>query len=153
MDTDTNPQPGADAGKPQSQGGSWVLTTATILILLGAFSTIVMPSTSGHGAEGARRTKAKAEMTGFSNALDNFRSLCGRYPTTEEGLAALVTRPAGIPEAKWERQLGKVDEVLRDPWGHPYLYGCPGVHHPDSYDLYSAGHDGRPDTDDDIDSR
>ena len=78
----------------------------------------------------------------FATALDSFRRDCGRYPTAEEGLAALITRPTGIPEGRWQRAYLDPHEIPQDPWGHSYAYRCPGIHNTNRYDLYSLGPDG-----------
>jgi general secretion pathway protein G len=71
----------------------------------------------------------------------------GFYPTTEQGLQALVTRPDTDPQPTRWYQLFK--DVPKDPWQNTYIYRCPGIKHPDSYDLFSAGPDRKPDTSDD----
>ncbi|HEX3227521.1 MAG TPA: type II secretion system protein GspG, partial [Pyrinomonadaceae bacterium] len=79
--------------------------------------------------------------------LQLYESMNGFYPTTEQGLQALVTQPSTDPKpARWY-QLFK--QVPKDPWGSDYLYRCPGQRNPGTYDLYSAGPDRRADTDDD----
>jgi general secretion pathway protein G len=69
-------------------------------------------------------------------------------PTTEQGLQALVTRPDTDPKpSEWHQYMPSIPV---DPWHHPYLYENPGKHNPNTYDLYSAGPDGKAGTDDDI---
>ena len=86
--------------------------------------------------------RAETKIAAFATALDAFRRDFGRYPTTAEGLAALTTRPASIPEGRWKGSyLGQL-EVPQDPWGHSYAYRCPGFHNTNRYDLYSLGPDG-----------
>jgi general secretion pathway protein G len=83
-------------------------------------------------------------MTQFSIcavALDALRDDCGRFPTTEEGLAALCIRPAAIGETKW-RGPYLSPPIPLDPWGHAYVYRCPGVHNTNGFDIYSCGPDG-----------
>ena len=63
---------------------------------------------------------------------------CGRYPTTAEGLDALINRPANVPPTKWTKYLD-ADRVPNDPWGHPYVYRCPGLHNTNTFDIYSGG--------------
>jgi general secretion pathway protein G len=88
-------------------------------------------------------------------SLGMFEVDVGRYPTTQEGLGALITRPADVSEANWRGPYNFTPEDLtakglKDPWGHELVYRCPGVHNPDTYDLYSVGPDGKEGTDDDI---
>jgi general secretion pathway protein G len=71
----------------------------------------------------------------------------GFYPTTEQGLQALVTQPNTDPKPTRWYQLYK--ELPKDPWGSDYIYRCPGLKNPNGYDLYSAGPDRKPDTTDD----
>jgi general secretion pathway protein G len=81
----------------------------------------------------------KAQIDALAKAADQFRLDVGRYPTTEEGLAILVTKPTNLP--KWDGPyLAK--SVPMDPWGNPYVYKSPGEH--GDYDLISYGKDGRP---------
>ena len=87
-----------------------------------------------------------AELANLSNALENFEIDTGRYPTTAEGLDALVHRPPDTPN--WAHKY--LDEIPLDKWGHPFIYRSPGRKRPDSFDLSSPGKDGIPDTPDDI---
>jgi general secretion pathway protein G len=82
-------------------------------------------------------------------ALDTFEIDTGRYPTTQEGLSALMQQPGDVPE--WHGPYMKRN-VTNDPWKHPYAFRSPGEHNTDSYDLYSFGPDGQEGTDDDIDN-
>ena len=98
--------------------------------------------------EYAQLVRAKADIQSISSSLMVYRSQNGFFPTTEQGLQALVTRPDSNPRpTQWIQQS---DSVPLDPWGHPYYYVCPGKHNPGNYDLYSAGPDGIPDNDDDV---
>jgi len=72
------------------------------------------------------------------------------FPTTDQGLAALVEKPAGSPEPRQYDAEGYLDELPLDPWDTPYSYECPGRHNPRRYDLWSAGPDRQSGTDDDI---
>lgn len=81
---------------------------------------------------------AQAQISGLEKALDEYRLDVGHYPTTEQGLAALNTQPAG--EARWQGPYLK-KAVPNDPWGQPYQYRSPGEH--GDFDLYSFGKDGK----------
>lgn len=81
---------------------------------------------------------ARAQIDGFEKALDQFRLDVGRYPTTEEGLKALVERPSDTP--RWSGPYLK-KAVPNDPWGKSYLYVQPGEH--GEFDLFSFGRDGQ----------
>lgn len=115
-----------------------------VLVILTVLAALVAPRFAGR-SEQARITAAKTDISRLETALATFEIDNGRYPTSDEGLAALVTAPSSL--ANWhgpyiERGLPK------DPWGNPYVYRCPGVHNPNGFDLYSYGPDGREGNDD-----
>jgi general secretion pathway protein G len=97
--------------------------------------------------EYARHTRVQADIQGISTQLRLYESMNGFYPTTEQGLQALVTQPDTDPRPTRWYQL--YTEVPKDPWQSDYIYRCPGTKHPESYDLFSAGKDRKPDTADD----
>jgi general secretion pathway protein G len=119
-----------------------MIVVGIIVILLGlAISKI------GNPTGFAKTTAVRADVQAIGTQLKLYESMNGFYPTTEQGLQALVTRPDTDPQpARWY-QLFK--EVPKDPWQNVYIYRCPGIKHPDSYDLFSAGPDRKPDTADD----
>lgn len=95
-----------------------------------------------------KETAAKANMQTLRMNLVTYNMTAGNFPSTEQGFKALVTRPEGEPRPlSWKKLL---DEVPVDPWGHEFIYERPGKKHPDSFDIYSAGKDGKPGTDDDV---
>jgi general secretion pathway protein G len=82
---------------------------------------------------------ANTEMTAIASGLASFKMDNGRYPTTAEGLAALITAPSGL--ATWKGPyIGRAS--VNDPWGNPYGYVCPGTHNHDGYDLRFLGPSG-----------
>jgi len=83
-------------------------------------------------------------MSNIENALANFRLDCGRFPTQDEGLEALLFEPDDLEENKWDDPYLKRSELL-DPWEHPYIYVAEGERNPGSFDLISLGADGEPD--------
>jgi general secretion pathway protein G len=107
-----------------------------VVVILGILATMVVPKVMSK-PEQARRTKAKADICSIQTALNLFKADTGRFPTTAEGLQALVTNP-GI---KGYTSDGYLERVPNDPWGNKYIYISPGVHHKD-YDLKSRGKDG-----------
>jgi general secretion pathway protein G len=119
-----------------------MIVVGIIVILLGlAISKI------GNPTGFAKQTAVRADVQAIGTQLQLYDSMNGFYPTTEQGLQALVTQPSTDPKpARWY-QLFK--QAPKDPWGSDYLYRCPGQRNPSSYDLYSAGPDRRADTDDD----
>jgi general secretion pathway protein G len=85
----------------------------------------------------------------MKTALTTYRIQVGDYPSTEEGLQALITPPSG-KEDRWHGPYIDAKTVPTDPWGHPYKYAYPGVHNKDGYDLWSVGDDGIDGSADDI---
>ena len=77
-------------------------------------------------------------IANFTYALQQFEVDCGRFPTTAEGLSALSVRPAGIPETRWHPYL---ESIPKDPWGHDFVYRCPGQHNTNGFDICSSGPD------------
>ena len=115
-----------------------------VLVILGILAAIIVPKFTGVSAK-AQLTRAHTEISNMKVPLDRFEIDVSRYPTTEEGLGALVTQPPGLPEGKWQGPY--LDKVPVDPWGKPYIYRFPGTNGTD-YDLYSLGPDGREGGDD-----
>jgi general secretion pathway protein G len=95
-------------------------------------------------------TAARVTLVELEGALALFDLHQGRYPSQEEGLAALVTRPAGVKA--WRGPYFRGGLPL-DPWGNPYVYRFPGREKPQGYDLFSTGPDGRERGGDDVTSR
>jgi type II secretion system protein G len=86
--------------------------------------------------------RVAADIQGISTQLKLYERMNGLYPTTAQGLQALVTQPDTNPRPTRWYQLYR--EVPKDPWQNNYIYVCPGIKHPESYDLYSAGPDRKP---------
>ena len=99
-------------------------------------------------AERAKPAAARADIIQLRVALDVFEVDMGRYPTTQEGLSALLAPPPGSKNWKGPYLKG----AAKDPWGHPYVYRCPGTHNPNGFDLHSFGPDGKEGGGDDIDN-
>ena len=96
----------------------------------------------------AKCEEVESDSGTFRTQFETYRKMNGWFPTTEQGLQALVEKPNSSPlPAMWEKLLG---EIPPDPWGRPYIYRCPGRRHPEGYDLFSAGPDRNPDTFDDV---
>ena len=117
-----------------------------VLVILGILAAIVVPKFSGR-TEQARRTAAQSQIATFGTALDAFEVDNGFYPKGKSGLADLVQQPRDLPNWKGPYLKG---EIPADPWGHPYIYECPGKRNPSSYDIISMGLDGRLNTEDDV---
>ena len=118
--------------------GFTLLELLVVMVIIGLLAGYVGPKYFSQIGKSESKI-AKAQIDAFNKALAQYRLDVGRYPTTEQGLAALTARPAG--EQKWDGPyLAK--NVPPDPWGKPYVYKIPGQH--GDYDLYSLGKDGVP---------
>jgi general secretion pathway protein G len=95
----------------------------------------------------AKATRVNADVGAIRTMLLSYRGINGFYPTTQQGLQALVVEPKVPPKPiRWTQMM---DGVPTDPWGQEYIYRCPGTKNPSDYDVFSAGPDGKPDTADD----
>ncbi len=126
------------ASSKRRDAGFTLLELLVVLMVLALLAGLVAPRVLGY-LEGARRDTAALQIRRLTTALEYFRLDAGRYPTAEEGLAALVERPAGV--ARWN---GPYIEggLPRDPWGRPYVYRAPAEGAP--YEILSLGADGAP---------
>jgi general secretion pathway protein G len=95
----------------------------------------------------AKTMHVQADVQAIKTQLFRYETMNGFYPTTEQGLQALVTQPQSDPRPAHWFQLFK--ELPKDPWGRDYIYRSPGRNNPSGYDLFSAGPDRRADTRDD----
>ena len=119
--------------------GFTLLELLVVMVIIGLLAGFVAPRYFAQVGRSQVKV-AKAQIDALDKALDQFRLDIGRYPTTEEGLAALVTQLSG--EGNWAGPYLKKG-VPMDPWGRPYVYQTPGTHGGD-FDLLSYGKDGRP---------
>jgi general secretion pathway protein G len=115
-----------------------ILVVITVIAIL---ASIVSPMVFRNVGD-AKATAAKAQIELLGLALDTYRLHNDRYPTTAQGLAALMARPVGEPEARDWRGPYLKQGVPDDPWGRPYHYTCPSATDPEGYDLLSYGRDG-----------
>lgn len=123
---------------PGARAGFTLLELLVVLVIIGLLAGYVGPKYFSQLGKSEAKV-ARAQMDAIEKALDHYRLDTGRYPTTEQGLAALNARPAS--EAKWAGPYLK-KEVPPDPWGRPYQYRSPGQH--GDFDLLSYGKDGQP---------
>lgn len=126
--------------KHDHQRGFTLIEIMVVMVILGLLVAVVAPNILGRGEE-ARIGVAKTQLRNVSNALDLYKLDNFNYPSTEQGLEALVSKPSGSPEAKNWNKDGYLPNVPVDPWGNEYQYVSPGSEGP--YDLYSFGPDGR----------
>ncbi|MFH0763891.1 MAG: type II secretion system major pseudopilin GspG [Candidatus Omnitrophota bacterium] len=120
-----------------------------VVVIIAAIAAMIVPRLSGR-SEQARVAVAQADISSnISMALKLYELDNGNFPTTEQGLNALYTRPSSSPAPiNWNGPYLETKPV--DPWGNPYQYKCPGAHNTMTYDLYSLGKDGSDGTADDI---
>lgn len=128
---------------PLNARGLTLIEILVVIIVLGLLAGLVAPRIIGRVSE-ARSATAHTQIELLSVALDNYRLDNGRYPTTEQGLAALRVKPTSDPlPANWRGPYLR-KAVPLDPWDRPYIYRSPGEENPRSYDLLTLGADGIP---------
>jgi len=111
-----------------------------VVVILSILAAIVVPNVMSSPDE-ARIVKAKQDIRALESALNLYRLDNYVYPSTEQGIQALVTRPTTPPEPQNWKAEGYIDRLPTDPWGHPYQYLSPGQN--GEFDLYSMGADGQ----------
>lgn len=123
----------------KKQAGFTLIEVMVVVIILGILAAIVVPKVMNRPDE-ARVTKARQDIRALESALNLFKLDNFVYPTTDQGLEALVTKPGGTPEPKnWKRYM---DRLPKDPWGEAYQFLSPGSK--GEIDIYSLGADGQP---------
>lgn len=120
------------------QAGFTLIEVMVVVVILGILAAFIVPKIMSRPDE-ARVIKAKQDIRAVKQALDLYRMDNYFYPSTDQGLEALVTPPSGDPEPRNWRKEGYLDGIPRDPWGNPYLYLSPGENGP--YDVYTLGAD------------
>jgi len=122
----------------KNRQGFTLIELLVVMVIIGLLAALVAPKIFPSLGKG-KTAAAKAQVELFGQALDQYRLDMSYYPTTEQGLQALIANPG---EAKWQGPYLKKSEVPLDPWGKPYQYQSPGNH--GDYDLYTYGRDGAP---------
>ncbi len=130
------------------RSGFTLIELLLVLVILATLAAVVVPRFAKR-SEQAKITAAGADIANLEVALDSFEVDTSRYPTTEEGLSALVEQPSNV--TTWHGPYIKRG-VPKDPWGNGYVYTCPGTHNTSGYDIYSFGPDGVDGGGDDIDN-
>ncbi|WP_092006249.1 type II secretion system major pseudopilin GspG [Marinobacter pelagius] len=123
-----------------TQRGFTLIEIMVVMVILGLLVAIVAPNIMGRSDQ-AKVTIAETQLKNIQSALDLYRLDNSHYPSTQQGLEALVSRPSGSPEPKNWNQDGYLKSVPEDPWGNQFQYVSPGTEGP--YDLYSYGADGQ----------
>lgn len=125
--------------KARNNAGFSLVEILVVLVIMGLLISIVAPTVLNQADE-ARVQKARADFKNIETALKMYRLDNYVYPTTEQGLEALVQPSSLDPEPRNFRQGGYLEELPVDPWGRPYLYMHPGEHR--EVDIYTLGADG-----------
>lgn len=120
----------------KSEHGFTLVELLVVMVIVGLIAALVGPKVFPKLGKG-KQSAAKAQIALLGQALDQMRLDAGRYPATQEGLSALVVKPAS--GESWDGPY-LTKSLPNDPWGKPYVYQCPGTH--GEYDLYSYGRDG-----------
>ena len=119
--------------------GFTLLELMVVVVIIGVLAALIAPAVLDR-AEQAKVTAARTDVSNLMNALKLYRLDNGRYPSSEQGLDALVSKPTvGTIPGNWKPYL---DKLPSDPWQHPYQYANPGVH--GEIDVFSFGADGQP---------
>jgi general secretion pathway protein G len=139
MDRAHELQPAApSAGGRRGAGGFTLLELLVVMVIIGLLVGLVGPRFFGQIGKSETQV-AKAQIDSLEKALDQYRLDTGRYPTAQQGLAALFSKPADEP--RWAGPYLK-REAPPDPWGRPYVYRAPGAR--GDFDLLTLGRDGQP---------
>ncbi len=126
--------------------GFTLIELLVVIVILGILAAIVVPRITGRVDE-AKVEATKVQMKAIKDSLEQYKLDNGFYPTTEQGLRALVEKPNTPPvPTKWRQYL---DKLPKDAWGNDFIYISPGVQRP--FELRSLGPDGKEGTEDDID--
>jgi general secretion pathway protein G len=123
------------------QQGFTLIEIMVVVVILGILASVIAPRIMDN-PDKARVSKAKHDINALESALDVYRLDNFSYPTTEQGLEALVIKPSTSPEPPNWKQGGYIKRLKKDPWGNDYLYLSPGEY--GEIDIYSLGADGAP---------
>ncbi len=129
------------------QRGFSLLEVMVVIVIIGILASMVVPNLLGN-KEKADIQKVVSDVLALENALDMYKLDNGRYPTTDQGLEALVERPELDPQPRSYRTDGYIRRLPNDPWGSDYLLLSPGTQN--TIDIFSAGQDGVVGNEDDI---
>ncbi len=123
-----------------AQGGFTLIEVMVVIVILGILAAVVVPRIMDR-PDTARIAKVKQDIRTLESALNLYKLDNFTYPSTDQGLEALVKKPSGEPEPRNWKEGGYIDRLPKDPWGNDYQYLNPGVHGP--IDIYSLGADGQ----------
>lgn len=121
------------------RSGFTLVEILVVVVIIGMLAALVAPKVVGRGEE-AKRTASQVQIRELEQALDMYKLDSGMYPSTEQGLEALVTKPTTSPEPRRWKEGGYIRKLPIDPWGKEFIYRQPGDH--GDFDLFSCGADG-----------
>ncbi|MDH5377966.1 MAG: type II secretion system major pseudopilin GspG [Gammaproteobacteria bacterium] len=125
--------------KRKKQKGFTLIEIMVVVVILGLLASFIVPKIMDK-PDTARVTKARVDISALEGALNLYKLDNFTFPTTDQGLEALVQKPGGSPEPRNWNAEGYIKALPKDPWGNDYLYLNPGVH--GTIDIYSQGADG-----------
>ncbi|KAB2823944.1 type II secretion system major pseudopilin GspG [Aliivibrio finisterrensis] len=124
----------------RKQGGFTLLEVMVVIVILGVLASLVVPNLLGN-KEKADQQKTITDIVALENSLDMYKLDNSVYPTTDQGLEALVSKPTSSPEPRNYRSDGYIRRLPNDPWGNEYQYLSPGDN--GAIDIFSLGADGQ----------
>lgn len=127
----------------RQQSAFTLIEIMVVVVILGILAAIVIPKIISRPEE-ARLVKAKQDILAIQEALDLYKLDNGFYPSTNQGLSALIKRPSSQPVPQNWKSGGYLQRLPLDPWGKAYQYLNPGVHTPDGVDIFTYGPTGQP---------
>jgi general secretion pathway protein G len=122
----------------RTQSGFTLIEILVVVVIIGIIASLVVPNFVGRDDQ-ARVAAAKNDLRAIANALEMYRMDNGHYPSTAQGLEALVTRPSGFPEPRNYNESGYLRRNPVDPWNNAFVYASNGR----SFELFSLGANGR----------
>ena len=123
------------------QAGFTLIELMVVLVIIGVLAALIVPNVLDR-ADDARVMAARTDVNNVMQALKLYKLDNQRYPTTDQGLNALISKPTSGPTANGWKTGGYVEKLPKDPWGNPYQYRSPGVN--GEIDVFSLGADGQP---------